>query len=624
MRLLTLRRTLPLTLLATILTALAACGGGSDDGPSFRPLAVDIAHVNDSHSQLEPFANVELMLDGELTRVSLGGAARATTLFAQAAANRPNLLKLHAGDAITGTLYYTFYKGEADARLMNTVCYDAFTVGNHEFDDGDTTLAAFLDELLTPGCQTPVLGANVTPALGTPLAPVAEVDYLQPYTVKTVDGVKVAIVGIDIAGKTTNSSRPLPTTVFADEVATAQAVIDRLKAEQGIRHFVLLTHQGYERDQALAAALTDVDVIIGGDSHTLLGDFDAYGVDASGPYPTRLTNRDGHTVCIGQAWEYHKAFGLMNVQFDRKGRVEACSGQASLVVGDGFQRRDSSGAWVAVDGAARDALLATLAADPAIAVAAPDASAAAILAEYTARIDVEKARVIGTADEALCLVRVPGESTNRSAGVAGCEDANTQARGSDAAQAVAQAFLDGSRRADLSLQNAGGVRIPVPAGELTMNTAFTLLPFTNVIVELEMTGKEVVAALEDAVANHLDNGQSSGSHPYAAGLRWDLDMTQARGNRFANVQVRDRASGVWSAIDPAATYVVATNDFIAEGRDGYTTLGDVNASGRVVNTFLLYTQTFVDWVVANGRIARPARADYSHQSVVTATGIALP
>lgn len=601
---------------------LAACGGGSSP-PAFSALSLDIAHVNDTHSQLEPFANVELTLDGVPTRVSLGGAARMTTVFTQAETLRPGLLKLHAGDAITGTLFYTFYKGQADARLMNTICFDAFALGNHEFDDGDGVLAAFLDELYTPACRTPVLAANVTPAIGTPLAPLTARDYIQPYTVKTVDGVRVAIIGIDIAGKTTNSSRPFDTTVFADEVSTAQAVIDELKKD-GIRHFVLLTHQGYQADQAMAAALTDVDVIVGGDSHSLLGDFGAYGLSSSGAYPTLATNRDGDRVCIGQAWEYGKAFGLMNVRFDRRGRVESCAGEASLVIGDSFQRRDGSGTWVTLGDTERDALLATLAADPKIKVAAPDAGAAAVLAGYTDRIETEKARTIGVATEALCLVRVPGESTNRSAGVAGCETANTLAQGSDAAQAVAQAFLAGSRRADLALQNAGGVRIPVPAGDITMNTAFTLLPFTNVIVELEMTGAEVVAALEDAVANHLDARQSNGSHPYAAGLRWDLDMSQARGSRFANVQVRNRATGVWSAIDPAATYVVATNDFIAEGRDGYTTLGTVTADGRVVNTYLLYTQTFADWVIAEGTIGRPARAEYAHQRVITAAGIALP
>ncbi|MCP5271401.1 MAG: 5'-nucleotidase C-terminal domain-containing protein [Burkholderiaceae bacterium] len=618
------------TLLSALaLAALAACGGdddgpAADPAPSFAAIELNIAHVNDHHSQLEGFPGTTLTLDGTTTRVTLGGFARLTSIFqALEDAGTPNLLKIHAGDAVTGTLYYTFFKGEADARMMNTICFDAFALGNHEFDDGDAQTAAFLDALWTPACQTPILAANVQPALGTPLAPLSVTDYIQPYAIREFDGVKVALIGIDIAGKTTNSSRPLASTVFADEVATAQAVIDQLKAE-GLRHFVLVTHQGYANDLAMAAALTDVDAIVGGDSHSLLGDFTAYGLSSSGAYPTVATNADGKPVCIGQAWEYAKAVGLMNVRFDTTGAVASCGGQASLVIGDDFARDDGTGSFVALDDAARAALKTTLAADPALKVTTPDAGAAAVLASYTGQVDAEKAKPIGTATEALCLVRVPGESTNRSAGTAGCEAANTLARGSDAAQAVAQAFLVGSRRADLALQNAGGVRIPVPAGTLTMNTAFTLLPFTNVIVELDMTGAEVIAALEDAVANHLDAGQSTGSHPYAAGLRWDLDMSQAKGARFSNVQVKNRSTGVWSAIDPAATYVVATNDFIAEGRDGYTTLGTVFASGRVVNTYLLYTQTFADWVVAEGSIGRPARGEYAHQVVITADGTTPP
>ncbi len=257
------------------------------------------------------------------------------------------------------------------------------------------------------------------------------------------------------------------------------------------------------------------------------------------------------------------------------------------MIGDNYKRQDSTGAWAALADAPKAALTGTLAAVPSVKVATPDAGAAAILQGYTTQVAAEKAKTIGTATEALCLVRVPGESTNRSAGVTGCEAANTLARGSDAAQAVAQAFLAGSKRANFVLQNAGGVRIPVPAGTLTMNTAFTLLP-------------------------------------YAAGLRWDLDMSQAKGSRFSNVQAKDRVTGAWSAINPTGTYVVATNDFIASGQDGCTTLGVAYRAGRYVNTYLLYTQTFADWVIANGSIARPARAEYSHQVVITRSGATLP
>jgi len=81
--------------------------------------------------------------------VDAGGFARVTAAIAELAGQSPNVLKLHAGDAITGTLYFNRAgtDGEADAALMNTVCFDAFTLGNHEFDKGDTGLKGFLDLL---------------------------------------------------------------------------------------------------------------------------------------------------------------------------------------------------------------------------------------------------------------------------------------------------------------------------------------------------------------------------------------------------------------------------------------------------------------------------------------------
>ena len=116
---------------------------------------------------------------------------------------------------------------------------------------------------------------------------------------------------------------------------------------------------------------------------------------------------------------------------------------------------------------------------------------------------------------------------------------------------------------------------------------------------------------------------SDGSHPYAAGLRWDLDLSKPRGQRFSNLQVRDRNSGQWSALDAQRSYAVVTNDFIASGKDGYTTMGKVFATGRYAQTYLLYTQSLVDYIQVKGELRRPARADYSHQRVISRSGTAL-
>jgi len=603
---------------------LVGCGGSVPPAPA--PLELTIAHINDHHSNLDAFTDIEMRLDGAPTRVDLGGFAQLGQAF-QAYAGRDDVLKLHAGDASSGTLYYTLFKGEADAALMNSVCFDAMAVGNHEFDDGDAQLARFIDLLHAGDCQTPVLSANVRPQAGTPLAPTTKSDYLKPYTVKTVRGVPVGIVGVTVKGTTMNASRPLPSTAFEDEVPAVQRSIDALKA-RGVRHIVLLSHLGYAADRAIAAQLSDVDVIIGGHTHTLLGDFGRLGpaFSVAGPYPTRAVNQQGQPVCIGQAWEYAKAIGEMRVRFNAEGEVAACEGQASLIIGERLQRQTASGAWAEVDAATRQRIATWLTNEPAVKMLAPEPGAAATLRRYAEQVDAMKARQIGTATEALCLVRVPGEAINRSAGTPGCEAAHTRARGSDIAQLTAQAFLAASLRADLALQNAGGVRVPLAAGPVSMNDAFTVMPFSNVLIEMPLTGAQVVAALEDAVDHHLDPAQSGGggSHPYAAGLRWHLDMTQHRGQRFNQVEVRERTSGRWSAIDPARTYVLVTHDFLASGHDGYRTLGMAYASGNYVNTYLLYTQALVDAIQAHGNIGRPAPGDYSHQAVITAEGTRLP
>jgi 5'-nucleotidase len=188
---------------------------------------------------------------------------------------------------------------------------------------------------------------------------------------------------------------------------------------------------------------------------------------------------------------------------------------------------------------------------------------------------------------------------------------------------VAEAFLAGSLRADAAIQNGGGVRAPVKTGSVSFNDALTVLPFSNVLVELSLTGTQVKNVLEDALANHLDNAGSTGSHPYAAGLRWDLDMSKARGSRISNLEVRDRTTGTYASILPNKSYVIVTNDFIASGLDGYTTFKSVYDSGAYINTYLLYSQTLIDYLKSRSSIGAVKRSDYSHKTVVTKTGRVL-
>ena len=594
------------------------------------PLALTILHVNDHHSHVtaddfgfdvsgleltatanaagDPLAEVE---------VTYGGYPLLVSLFAELEAANENVLKLHAGDAITGTLFYPLFSGQADAEMMNQVCFDAFGLGNHEFDDGDAALARFLDFLAEGDCGTPVVAANVVPGPDSPLAN----GYLVPYVIEEVAGQQVGLIGIDIARKTMVSSAPDPGTVLTDETETAQRYIDELTG-MGVDKIVLLTHYTYENDLALAAALTGVDVIVGGDSHSLLGGENLGLVgNPAGPYPTQATNADGEPVCVVQAWEYAHLLGELQVQFDADGIVESCAGSPRVPFDgatftyeyvDGKESSDR-----VLEGADVDAVREALAALPEFVAVEADPDTAAVLAGYEAQVSELSTQVIGTIAEDLCLERWPGQARS-----AICPPAATYANGSDISNHVAKAFLTVTPTADISLQNAGGTRTDVAAGEHTINDAYSLLPFSNTLWTLEMTGEEIVATLEDALSNTLDDDGSTGSYPYAAGLRFDVDASAAFGERVSNVQVNPRLAGAWTDIDPAGMYTVVTQSFIGAGRDGYDTLGVVSGEGLYVDTFTEYAQSWVDYINTFGEeaIGKLPIEEYSTQRYVGRDG----
>ena len=608
-----------------------------DDGP----LTVNLIHINDHHSHLQE-EDGELDLGtsvGEFEHV-LGGFPRVVTKIQELEASLENPVKIHAGDAITGTLFYSLFGGTADAALMNEVCFDMLALGNHEFDDGDDGLASFIGDLNNgqPNsdgvvCDTPVIAANVVPEVGTPLAPDADTSLIQPYVIKEFDGQKVGFIGIDIKQKTEVSSSPFETTQFLDEVETAQAKVAELQ-EMGIENIVLVTHQQYSNDLDLAGQVSGIDAIVGGDSHSLLGDYGPFGLNPEGEYPTITTNADGDPVCVVQAWQYSYVVGELNLTFEN-GHVSECGGTPHLLVDAPFvyevPRVDENGEPVldedgdqiiddvTAEGPELEEILAAIEATPLIDVVAPAPGATGVLDTFAEQVDVLTQQVIGSASEDLCLNRLPGDTrsqicaTNEVAASGAAADVN----GGFIQQIVTDAFAARAFRADFALQNAGGVRIDIPEGDVSIGDVYTLLPFANTLVELELTGAEVNLALEQAVENFLVNGGSTGSYPYGSSLRWDLDLNQAFGERFTNVEVK-QDDGTWVAIDQAATYVVATNSFIASGRDGYFAFGVAFEEGRVVDTFIDYAQGFIDYLEqdVNGVLTVPAPEDFSTQTFI--------
>ncbi len=583
-----LRKLMPLMAITILSATAAGCGSDSDDdssnpeGQASSHITVKILHFNDTHSHLAA-NSAGLSFDGLDTGSEIGGMARIAAKINELKSGAENSLVLHAGDAVQGTLYYTLFRGKAEAEVMNAMGFDAMTIGNHEFDDGDQWLAGFINTL-----NFPVISANIEVPDDHLLAGLYE-----RCIVKEVNGERIGIIGLTIAGKTRKSSRPGGEVTFDDELTAVWAAVEELTA-MGVGKIILLSHYGHQYAQAIAAQLSQVDIIVDGDSHTLLGDFSAFGLESSGEYPTIGQNGDGDPVCVVQAWEYGKVLGELDATFDGD-VLESCSGTPHLILGETFTREDDSGEEYILEGEELAAVQAAVDASDQVVIVGEDPTIAAIIGKYAGQLEFLGGQVIGTAGVDLLHNRVPGHEYN---GV-------TLDLGSDIAPLVAKSFYEQYPPADLCIQNGGGVRISIYAGEITYAAAYELLPFANTLFALDMFGSEIKQVLEDAVENIVQGG-SSGAFPYSYALRYDVDATQPYGSRVGGLEIMDRETGVFSPLQDDVGYVVVTNDFIASGRDGYTTFALVQEErGPGIDTYLDYAMSFANYVESLAAAGQP-------------------
>nr|WP_319494111.1 5'-nucleotidase C-terminal domain-containing protein [uncultured Desulfobacter sp.] len=556
-----------------------------------------ILHLNDVHSFLAP-QTVELTFDGQSTTCEVGGMARIAGLVDVLAVNPEQTLLLHAGDAVQGTLYFTLFDGRADAGVMSAMPFDAMALGNHEFDNGDSWLAGFIRSL-----KVPVVSANIRVTPGHVLE-----HLFAPYVVKEIDGRPVGIIGMTISEVTRRSSRSGPGVVFGDEVRCVQAAVDELSAK-GIGRIILLSHYGLENTLSLAGKVSDVDVIVDGHSHTLLGDLAAYGLACDGPYPVIAENKDGDPVCIVQAWSNGRVLGELDVAF-KADRLVAWSGRPHLVLGNQFRRKDAAGDLQPVTGVDRKKILDCISRDPTLNIAPENTAVASVLGQFSSQVAEKGETIIGTACQDLAHVRVPGQVHG------------TQAMplGSCLAPLVAQAFYEQVPHADMCIQNAGGVRTGIQKGAIRYSTVYGVLPFSNTLFEIQMSGHGIRQLLEQALAYVIQN-DAKGAFPYAYGLRYDIDARNPFGSRFSGLEVRERASGRYVPLEDEHIYVVVANDFIASGKDGYKGFGAASqVPGKTVGTYLDYARAFINHVqnlASSGKgLAELPRRDHCIKSFI--------
>ncbi|MCB1462081.1 MAG: 5'-nucleotidase C-terminal domain-containing protein [Nitratireductor sp.] len=282
---------------------------------------LDILHINDFHSRIEPINKYDSTCSAadDAEGKCFGGVARLKTFVTERRdalnADGANVLTLTAGDEFQGSLFFTTYKGAAEAEFMNGIGFDAAAVGNHEFDIGPAPLKTFIDAV-----NFPVLGGNVVADSDPDLK-----GELGSYIVVERGGEKIGIIGV-VTTETAAISSPGPNVSFANAEEYITRAVAELEA-QGVNKIVALTHVGLEEDK-LIATIPGVDVVVGGHSHTLLSNTDDR---AAGPYPVIVEQADGTRIPVVQAGSYGKYVGELSVAFSDDGKVLGASGVPNLI-----------------------------------------------------------------------------------------------------------------------------------------------------------------------------------------------------------------------------------------------------------------------------------------------------
>ncbi|KAF2271336.1 Metallo-dependent phosphatase [Westerdykella ornata] len=460
---------------------------------------ISFFHVNDVHAHLDEFSSSGTDCT-KPERGCYGGYARIKHVIDTQRPQVNDSLWLNVGDEFQGTLFYSFYGGEKIAETINQVGFDAMTLGNHEFDGGDDKLAEFLQNLTFP-----IVSANIhsdNEILNKTI---------KPYHIFEEKG--LALIGVTTS-TTPSISNPGDGTKFSDEVEAVQAAIDEIKAKTKIKRIAAITHIGYEKDQELARATTGLQLIMGGHSHTLLGDMEK----AEGKYPTIVKNKDGEEVFIVTAYRWGEYVGYIDVTYDPEGKILAYHGAPIHLTNTTAQDEDLQKQIKAWRGPF-------------------EKFAAEVLGQSKVTLDQT------TCQKEECLL------------------------GDYMADAMLEYRKANNKNVDFAIINAGGIRATIDVGDITRGEVLTSFPFGNAIVELKLKGEELWKVLEGIVTGvNVNNGKQVTSFlQVSKGIKIQYNPDNANNTKLVSVKINNKE------LDNNTEYTIVTLDFLAGGGDNFFT-----------------------------------------------------
>jgi len=476
-----------------------------------------LLHVNDIHVRMEETNKYSASCKEKDANAGkcFGGLARLHKAVNDIRHKEENVLWLNAGDFYQGTIWYTQFKWRVVSQFNNALDFDAMTLGNHEFDDKVEGLVPFLQNQ-----SCPVIVTN----LNTSLVPQLDDLYVRS-VVKEINGHMVGLVGyITPHTKFISNSGKV---IFMDEIESLRSEVANLKAK-GVKTIVAIGHSGYSRDIEIAKSVPDLDVVVGGHSHSFLFSPTRSVPNPStntvrGPYPTIVEHEGSTPTLVVQAYAFTKYLGHVKLELnDASGGLEKWSG-SPILLDSSFEK--DSGIEQALQ-PWRQQLL-----------------------EFTGK-------VVGSAAKDLFLSRGK-EST----------------LGNWVADAMVGAWkgkqVPGGGAVKIGLINSGAIRSAFNEGNITLADLLSAFPFQNTFDVSTLLGRSLRLALEHSVFPMDSKGNAgSGQFLQVSGLKIIFDVRRPPGDRLIQVKVLSE-DGTYVDLEEEKEYSVVTPNYIASGGDGY-------------------------------------------------------
>ncbi|MEU8391053.1 bifunctional metallophosphatase/5'-nucleotidase [Micromonospora sp. NPDC048842] len=542
------------------LTALAVAAFGavatSPEQADARPKPVDVTllALNDFHGNLEPPSGSSGTIAGQ----TAGGVEFLATHLAElrAAAKKKNTITVAAGDLIGASpLLSAAFHDEPTIEALSMAGLDYASVGNHEFDEG----AAELLRIQNGGCHpvdgcidgTPYRGAGFQYLSANAFKTATGKPLMAPYAIHKVQGVKVGFIGMTLEGTPQIvSQQGVAGLSFADEADTANRYARELR-RKGVQAIVVLLHEG--GTQAATGGINDC-------------------VGMTGPI-VDITNRMDPSIDVVVSGHTHQAYNC-----DINGKLVTSASSFGRLVTDIDLKIDRRSGDVISAAANNVVVTRDVAKDP---------RQTALINRYKTVLGPVAGRQVGVTNEAITRTQETLFGTSLGESPLGNLIADAQLAATDDEQNAVAAFM-----------NPGGVRADLDAGPVTYEEAFTVQPFANNLVTLDLTGAQLYCVLEQQFV--------TGRTLYpSATVGYVVDPSGTTGtvaDPCAGTRVvRGSLTLGGTTVDTAATYRVTVNNFLAGGGDGFSAL----TGGTNPVTGQIDLDAFVDYLTAQSPVSAP-------------------